>query len=529
MGLDKRPVVYLRIDDNTLFSPFAKYLETLGCQVAACLPGMSEAHAEPIANAAGLILWVASTTYGSVEDDVLERIIIGGKPVIPVFFGTTERRMPWFLADRRRLDILHGDLDENTSTRSQLTAAIQFFLRVAKPSQSRVIPDVEQAYFHSFQIEQYRCFRSGQHLELSDSGSHHKWNVILGDNGTGKTTLLRLLAGFSGANWNGWQSGSVPGRCAASILRWQDFLPTELDFAKRGEGLGPICIGYGAWRGTRDARLQYAHTDELCRSLMDEEWDLANPEEWLLQADYTAHVSKNRAQIDRAIGLITSGLLPDVQEIVFEPINGKMAVMAETRHGKVPLRDLSYGYRSSLSWVMDLAGRMFDLFPNAEDPFAEPIVVLVDEIDLHLHPKWQKQLLKTLDETFTKAQFIVTAHSPLIVQAAPNANLALLKWKDGEVIIDNDLDYVRNWRVDQILASELFEEQPVHSPDVEKTLERRRELLLKDDRSPEEAAELVLLNDEVDQLPTASLPQDQEAMDLIREVAKRLRNEGVTR
>jgi predicted ATP-binding protein involved in virulence len=194
-----------------------------------------------------------------------------------------------------------------------------------------------------------------------------------------------------------------------------------------------------------------------------------------------------------------------------------MSVIAETRRGKVPLRSLSYGYRSSLTWVMDLAGRMFDLF-GPEDPFNQSVVILVDEIDLHLHPKWQKQLIQTLDKAFPKAQFIVTAHSPLIVQAAPDANVALLKWEGDQVVIRNDLDYVRDWRVDQILASELFEEQPVHSKKVQDVLDQRQALISKPERSVDEERQLEQLDSEIGLLPTAAVPVDPRVMDVLKRI-----------
>ncbi len=71
-----------------------------------------------------------------------------------------------------------------------------------------------------------------------------------------------------------------------------------------------------------------------------------------------------------------------------------------------------------IAWVIDFASRMVDRYPDSPDPLAEPAVVLVDEIDLHLHPKWQRELIGFLTERFPNTQFIVTAHSPLIVQAA---------------------------------------------------------------------------------------------------------------
>ena len=82
--------------------------------------------------------------------------------------------------------------------------------------------------------------------------------------------------------------------------------------------------------------------------------------------------------------------------------------------------------------------------------------MLIDNIDLHLHPRWQRRMMADIAELFPAVQFIATAHSPLIVQAAENAKLVVLRESAGEVHIDDDHELVNTWRVDQILASELF-------------------------------------------------------------------------
>jgi predicted ATP-binding protein involved in virulence len=69
-----------------------------------------------------------------------------------------------------------------------------------------------------------------------------------------------------------------------------------------------------------------------------------------------------------------------------------------------------------IAWTVDLASRLFASYPESQNPLAEPAVVLVDEVDLHLHPKWQRELRSHLTERFPGTQFVVTAHSPLVVQ-----------------------------------------------------------------------------------------------------------------
>ena len=171
-------------------------------------------------------------------------------------------------------------------------------------------------------------------------------------------------------------------------------------------------------------------------------------------------------------------LLPDVLSIRFVAPHEVMptpAVQFQTPDGWVNLRELGYGYRMVIAWIVDLASRMVERYPESLDPLSEPAVVLVDEIDLHLHPKWQRDLIGFLTERFPNAQFVVTAHSPLIVQAADKANIAVLKREGDHVVIENSPDTIRGWRVDQILTSDLFglETACDHLPDIEKDLLRR--------------------------------------------------------
>jgi predicted ATP-binding protein involved in virulence len=91
------------------------------------------------------------------------------------------------------------------------------------------------------------------------------------------------------------------------------------------------------------------------------------------------------------------------------------------------ISQLSHGFRTLLALVMDLARRMAQANPHLDHPLNEEAIVLIDEIDLHLHPKWQQTLLQDLMHTFPKTQFIVTTHSPQILSTVHKENIWLLK------------------------------------------------------------------------------------------------------
>lgn len=100
---------------------------------------------------------------------------------------------------------------------------------------------------------------------------------------------------------------------------------------------------------------------------------------------------------------------------------------------RIPINQLSDGYKSTISLVADIAYRMAVLNPQLFDRVCEETdgVILIDEIDLHLHPTWQQRILQDLRHIFPKVQFIVSTHAPAVVSTAKSENVVILD--NGEV------------------------------------------------------------------------------------------------
>ncbi len=99
---------------------------------------------------------------------------------------------------------------------------------------------------------------------------------------------------------------------------------------------------------------------------------------------------------------------------------------------KIPVRQLSDGERGTLALVLGLTQRLAQANPEMADPAAEAeAVVLIDEIDLHLHPKWQRMIVKNLTEAFPRCQFIATTHSPQVIGEVGHERIHIMA--DGEV------------------------------------------------------------------------------------------------
>lgn len=292
----------------------------------------------------------------------------------------------------------------------------------------------------------------------------------------------------------------------------------------------PPIFTYGANRSMGQENLGEIELEDPIASRLSGPTEMYDAEEILNDLDHAA--AKNRRGAKKRLATVKRMLikiLPHVKDIeihgpkILDSPDEKSGILFITPYGPVPLRALSLGYQTTLAWAVDLAWRLFRFYPDAQDPLSEPAVVLIDEIDLHLHPRWQRVIIEILTRLFPQTQFIATAHSPLIVQAAAASNLAVLRRERNHVVIENDPEVVRGWRVDQILASELFG-VPVRDKRTENLISRRDALLDKPNRSSAEEARLKRLEEKILSLPVAESKEDQEAMNLIRQAAALLKN-----
>lgn len=116
--------------------------------------------------------------------------------------------------------------------------------------------------------------------------------------------------------------------------------------------------------------------------------------------------------------------------------NPETTLLLDKESVTLDVRQLSEGERGMLALVFDLARRLSQANPELKDPLAEgKAVVLIDELDLHLHPRWQRTIVNQLTETFPNCQFIATTHSPQIVGECDPAGLILLTQEDDKILV----------------------------------------------------------------------------------------------
>ncbi|MFN3817388.1 AAA family ATPase [Blastomonas sp.] len=139
-----------------------------------------------------------------------------------------------------------------------------------------------------------------------------------------------------------------------------------------------------------------------------------------------------------AVRRAVEALIPEVSNLrmLGRPPQLTMTMRNEGQAAVLVTADqLSSGFRVMLALVMDLARRMADLNPHLHDPLASPGIVLIDEVDLHLHPRWQQLVVKGLLAAFPNVQFVMTTHSPQVLTTLREHNILRLQWLDDKLTL----------------------------------------------------------------------------------------------
>lgn len=247
---------------------------------------------------------------------------------------------------------------------------------------------------------------------------------------------------------------------------------------------------------------------------------ISNAANWIselfFQKIHPNHSSEDEDVFNRAISALDS-VLPYAN---FKEVTKNGIVLMEDSGNPVSINRLSDGYKSTLTWVLDLTKHLCeafpqDKFPDLKSPLYAPGVVLVDEIDLHLHPKWQRKVVEMIGETFPNIQFIVTTHSPFVAQdmSEDNKLIVLKRGENGAVRAEHGMGFAKRWRADQILTSWLFDLETTRDGDAD-TDEKDYQFLLRKEVSEKltdkEKAQLRNLKQKLDKDPLGETLSDQE-------------------
>lgn len=412
-------------------------------------------------------------------------------------------------------------------------------------------------WVESLRIENIRSF-ARQDLSFSRGRNEpYRWVTLLGENGGGKSTLLQalglLLAGPEGAQTllprpMGWvrdeseagkldvrihQGDRDPGKPHGALRAYKTFNyglrltgpqrvairgqvytePTILEEPSRflgwlrenafaSKGSGWFSAGYGAFRRlTRSSQLLVPSLEPQARftnfiTQFNEDEPLATFERWVVYLDYVAakrSQTASQARRQQQLGIeAINHMLPEGTR--FNSVSREGRILFDVQGRKVPTLAMSDGYRSVLALAGDLVWRLIQAFPKSSSPLQEEGVVLIDELDIHLHPRWQRHIAGWLRAQFPNLQFFVATHSPFVAAGAGEDALTLrLTLEEGATQVER-VETPAALSVDRILQSEAFGQLSPYSPETAERIERYDALSRKRrKRSPKEERELTEL------------------------------------
>ncbi|MEL7360135.1 MAG: AAA family ATPase [Cyanobacteria bacterium J06560_6] len=403
-------------------------------------------------------------------------------------------------------------------------------------------------YINSISLQSFRTFRKSdinfvhpdcnfESLQMPKP-KFPNVNLVLGINGLGKTTLLKAIAlaalgpsvGDSGifpyhlirreptiytkspqpdqasikAAFTPHQQDGTPSQITAlesdiSILKRGDLESLRWNHAQE-KAWHPIFsstsdafffVGYGASRQVEKAeRVDLGSRNgsafvraQRVRSLFEEAHSLIPMNSWLPRFE-----SQNPGRFRQVISLVNRLVGTAHYQFQGELENGEY--IFERKGLRVPFPALSDGYRAFFGWVGDLLHHVCMTCPSGKKLVENRGIVMVDEIDLHLHPEWQMTILPRISQQLPNIQFIVTSHSPLVVGSLEWMNMIMMKPVEGQASKLKRLEQtVHGLDADQVLLTDYF---GLKSTRTSKQAKKLKDLTLRArEGEPEAALELL--------------------------------------
>lgn len=364
------------------------------------------------------------------------------------------------------------------------------------------------------------------------------WHVIIGDNGSGKSTFLRCISlALIGPveaialrqNWNNWlsqkkSSGFVQLELLVDKskdkfsgkgrINEAEFLPVNISLSRTdnevkiksvkiekvdperfiwGGKAGWFSTSYGPFRrftgGDKEYdRLFYSNPRLAAHlSIFGEDVALTEALRWLQDLQFKKLEKNPEGELlDSVKGFVNqSEFLP--HNVRLERVSSDGVEFVDSDGYTLPAEDLSDGYRSILSMTFELIRQLVQVYgakaifdPNDKTKVVAPGVVLIDEIDAHLHPTWQRKIGIWFRTHFPKIQFIVSTHSPLICQAATVGTVWRLPKpgsnESGGMVTGQELDRLLYGNVLDAYGTEAFGVNVTRSEKSKQYLQRLAEL-----------------------------------------------------
>jgi predicted ATP-binding protein involved in virulence len=412
-------------------------------------------------------------------------------------------------------------------------------------------------FLRELELTNVRCFKRIR-LDFAAGDALRKWTILLGENGTGKSTILRAAAAITcGSDAlaevlgdpQAWIRTGADSCTIRAVLQVKTGQTRDVSLTvSRGEKISSVVsrslqtlkplndavshaernyfvAGYGASRrlAGKDAqssnrRRFVSRRANAVATLFDREATLNPLEAWATDLHYREE-AKGLATVKRVL----SQFLPTMK---FHSIDrAKRQILMRTADGIVPLTELSDGYQNVAAWVGDLLFQIAETFADYRTPLNTRGLLIIDELDLHLHPGWQRYLHQFLSERLPNLQLLVTTHSVVTAQQANENELHYLK-RDGKAVgLHMYAGDPGKLLINQLLMSEVFGIESDEALSVEQEKDQYRALRDKPRKSAGEKQQLTQLATKLRSRPaggSSNIRLHSEQVKLLREVKKEL-------
>lgn len=365
-------------------------------------------------------------------------------------------------------------------------------------------------------------------LDLSEGrneGADGRWTVILGHNGAGKSIILRSIGlALMGTGdqaesvarsllRNGADRGTIQITLGTQTLVVELYRDREAVRLTKGTRSTPVeagqmlVIGFPALRGapvpdpTGVLPLEIRSAQPLDIAplvLNDIDPRMSEFKQWILNVLNDAKLGRPEAARIRAL----------LDEIVTYFLPGGFIGFADLQPGNViclraddgtlvPFGSVSQGMSSIFNWTGVLVQRLYDVYPDSKAAHREHAIVLIDEIDVHLHPDWQRRLVELIKRFFPNVQVLATTHSPLIASSLEAHELRVLG-RDGRLKRPEFDTYGRS--SDEIMQSDIGGLRNARPFEVERKIVEFKDLVGMADRGAQDTARMAELRKELSEL-----------------------------
>jgi hypothetical protein len=407
---------------------------------------------------------------------------------------------------------------------------------VVEPSSATLGPSGRPDSLESVSIRNFKSLEEihiDLPLPLRDTDQAIPALLILGENATGKSTILEAIAlavmpeparsklGFQASNavldprFLGAPDQVAPPEAAIST-KFAGQKRTKLTLSgrhggqviHRGDAVHLPVFAYGAYRQYLKGERNFAAHKHV-RSLFHPDELLSNPERWLLKL--------GDAEFDMVVRALREVFNLEGSFEVLERNEGKIFVIVapdDKKHGSplsTPIELVSSGFRAVLAMLCDIMQGLMDdrVNPGFESLDSAGALVLIDEVEAHLHPRWKMSIMTGLRRALPGVTFIATSHDPLCLRGMKKGEVIVLERISGDQTQSElpvfthsivDLPDNENWTVEQLLTADFFQMRTTESLAAERRAAKMEDRLARGTKpldDPELAAYLAELSAEL--------------------------------